>query len=34
MAFVKERISKEDKDLFDSFAAYDYDNARIMTRYL
>lgn len=31
MAFVKERISEADKDLFNSFEAYDYDNERILT---
>ena len=31
MAFVKERIPEADKDLFNSFEAYDYDNGRIHT---
>lgn len=31
MAFVKERIPEADKDLFDSFEVYDYDNGRIHT---
>lgn len=31
MAFVKERISVEDKNLFNSFEVYDYDNERILT---
>lgn len=31
MAFVKERIPEADKDLFDSFEVYDYDNKRIHT---
>lgn len=31
MAFVKERIPESDRDLFDSFEVYDYDNERILT---
>lgn len=31
MAFVKERISEADKDLFDSFKVYDYGNERTLT---
>lgn len=31
MAFIKERISEADKDLFDSFKVYDYGNERTLT---